>query len=144
MIAGLFHNGALPVLDRLAQFTEARQSILAHNIANLSTPHFRPTDLDTEAFQGELGRALDRRRARDLPRDDALRLRSTREITFRRDRLDAHPSPTDEQVMFHDRNNRDLERIMQDVAENQLTHAAAVRLLKNQFDMLEHAIREQP
>ena len=141
---GLFHNGAMPALERLVQFTEKRQAVLAHNVANLSTPRFRPTDLDVDAFQAALGRAIDQRRTLDAPHDGPLELRSGRAFTFRRDGLDVHPRPLNENVLFHDENNRDLERMMQDVAENQMVHAAGVRLLKNQFDLLEVAIREQP
>ena len=141
---GLFNNGAAPVLERLVQFTERRQAVLAHNVANLSTPKFRPTDLDIGAFQAALGRAVDARRTRDAPHDGPLDLRSNRTLTFRRDGITANPRPLDENVLFHDENNRDLERMMQDVAENQMVHAAGIRLLKNQFDMLEVAIREQP
>ena len=142
MIRGLFQNGALPVLDRVVQFTEARQAVLADSVANLSTPYHRPRDLDPAAFQAELRRGIDARRRDPGPRDAPLKLRNPRDLTFRPDRLHANARPADENLLFHDQNNRDLERTMQKVAENQLAHNAAVRLLGNQFDLLESAIRE--
>ena len=45
--------------------------------------------------------------------------------------------------MFHDRNNRDLERIMQNLAENTLTHNAAIEMLRHEFELLRTAIRER-
>ncbi len=62
---------------------------------------------------------------------------------FHRDRVEVEARPANENIMFHDRNNRDLERTMQDLAENTLTHNAGIELLRNQFEMLKTAIRER-
>lgn len=143
MIHGLFHHGAMPSVERLVQFTGQRHKVLTHNIANLSTPHFRPRDLDPSAFQKQLGRAIDQRRKQATPLDGPLELRDTRQLTFHDDRIEASPTPTDRNVLFHDRNNRDLERIMQDLAENTLAHNTGVELLRSEFSLLETAIRER-
>jgi len=127
MIDGLFTNGSMPVLERLVAFTSARHQALTHNIANLNTPYFEPTDLDPRKFQQELRRALKHRR-----HGEGVSMRRPIELDERR-----------ENILFHDRNNRDLERIMQDLAENTLAHRAGIDLLKNQFDMLKMAIRER-
>ncbi|MEM9884198.1 MAG: hypothetical protein AAF800_14895, partial [Planctomycetota bacterium] len=124
MIAGMFNGGAMPVLERLVQFTGARHRVIAENVANLSTPYYRPKDLSVAHFREQLGRAVEARRASRTPNTGPLELRSTRQLSFRRDGLTARPEPLDENVMFHDRNNRDLERVMQDLAENTLTHNA--------------------
>ena len=144
MIAELANHGAAPALERLVQFTEARQGVLAHSIANLSTPHFRPADLPVDEFQRKLGRAMDRRRADRSPRLGPLELsRGGGSLRFGRDRLEVEPVPRDENVLFHDRNNRDLDRLMQDLAENQMAHGFAVTVLRKQFASLELAIRER-
>jgi flagellar basal body rod protein FlgB len=104
MIQGMLNSGAIPALQRLVQFTGARHKVLTNNIANLSTPYFKPADLDTKAFQ---------------------------------------PSATNDNILFHDQNNRDLERTMQRLAENTLTHNAAIELLRSEFDMMRTAIRER-
>ncbi len=143
MIHGLFQHGAMPAVERLVQFTGQRHQVLAHNIANLSTPHFRPRDLDPAAFQMELGRAIDQRRQQATPLDGPLKLRDTRQLKFHGDRIEATPTPTDRNVLFHDRNNRDLERIMQDLAENTLAHNTGIELLRSEFNLLETAIRER-
>ena len=143
MIAGLTNSGALPTLERLVQFTGARHRVLTNNIANLSTPYFKPSDLSVEDFQASLRSAIDRRRVTPDASFSPLEMRDTRELSFHPDRLEAHPQPANQNIMFHDRNNRDLERTMQSLAENTLTHNAGIQLLRNQFEMLKTAIRER-
>ncbi|MEM0914165.1 MAG: hypothetical protein AAGK09_06085 [Planctomycetota bacterium] len=143
MIAGLLDSGAMPTLERVVQFTGARQNRLVADIANLSTPYFKPTDLDVDGFQAALGDAVDRRRRQPNPMRGRLDVRDTRDVAFEPDRMTVKPEAMNSNILFHDRNNRDLERIMQRLAENTMTHNAAVDLLKNQFDMLKLAIRER-
>lgn len=142
MIGGMFDSGSLPVLERLAQFTSQRQRVLADNIANLETPYFKPTDLDPKSFQAALGSAIDRRRGSANP-GGPLRLDDTRQLDFQPGRTVVKPGATHENILFHDQNNRDVERLMQDVAENAMVHRTAVELLRNQFDMIRMAIRER-
>lgn len=143
MIAGLTDGGAIPVLERVAQFTSARHQLLAHNIANLDTPYFKPADLDPAEFQMQLGEAVDRRRRSERPMSGPLRMKDSSNLRFHPNTLEARPGFRNENVMFHDRNNRDLERIMQDVAENTLAHTAAIELLRGEFELLRTAIRER-
>ncbi|MEM1028374.1 MAG: flagellar basal body rod protein FlgB [Planctomycetota bacterium] len=142
MIEGLFNSGSMPVLERMVQFTSQRHAVIADNIANLSTPFYRPKDLSVEKFQKHLRRAVEDRRLGPTPRQGELRLNDTREFRFRDGRLDGRPEPLDENILFHDRNNRDLERIMQDLAENTLAHNAGIEMLKSEFNLLRMAIRE--
>ncbi len=143
MIAGLTDGGAIPVLERVAQFTAARHERLAHNIANLDTPYFKPADLDPGQFQSQLREAVERRRRGPRPISGRLPLKDSRDLRFHSHGIEARPRFNNENVMFHDRNNRDLERIMQDVAENTLAHTAALELLKGEFNLLRTAIRER-
>lgn len=143
MIQGMFDHGATPTLERMLQFTSARHGVLTHNIANLDTPYFRPRDLDPKAFQAQLGEAVERRRRRPDPVAGELPLRDSRAVRFGRDGLDVRPQTVDENILFHDRNNRDLERIMQDLAENTLMHNASVEFLRGEFELLRMAIRER-
>ena len=143
MIMELFDNGALPVLERVVEFTGRRHEVLTHNIANLSTPYFKPTDLDPESFQQVLGDAIDRRRTRPAPTDGPLRLRDTQELRFHKRGITAQPHRTNPGILFHDKNNRDLERTMQHLAENTMVHNATIEMIRNQFDMLRTAIRER-
>jgi len=144
MIKGIFDNGAMQSLERLNQFTNARHRVLVNNIANLNTPHFRPRDLEPGDFQKSLQRAVDRRRRSSVnPVGGELKLHDTRQLRFHEEGITPSPAHLDQNIMFHDRNNRDLERQMQYIAENTMTHNLSVELLRNQFDMLRLAIRER-
>ena len=143
MVGNVFNHGSMQVLERLVQFTGVRHGLIAHNIANLSTPNFRPRDLSVGKFQRQLGEAVDRRRRTATPVDGELRLRDSTQLRFEADGIEVQPEYLDENILFHDRNNRDLERMMQDLAENTLTHNTGLQLLKSEFDLLKMAIRER-
>ncbi|MCC7145087.1 MAG: flagellar basal body rod protein FlgB [Phycisphaeraceae bacterium] len=141
MISGMFDSGALPVLERVTQFTGARHKVLADNIANLDTPYFRPKDLSVREFQVELAKAVEQRRRSPSPTGGTLRMGNTRQLRFTDDNLQANPQAADDGILFHDRNNRDLERLMQGLAENTMAFNAANDLLRHEFGMLSMAIR---
>lgn len=143
MIKGLFNYGSTPVLERMVQFTGARQELIAHNIANLSTPYFKPIDLDPRQFQAQLRDALDQRSRKPNPMRRTMELRSSDQVRVRGGRVEYRPGKKNENVLFHDQNNRDVDRIMQDLVENTLAHRTSIELLKSQFDILRTAIRER-
>ncbi|MAX23741.1 MAG: flagellar basal body rod protein FlgB [Phycisphaeraceae bacterium] len=143
-IKGMLDGGALPVLERFTQFTAERHKVLTHNIANFSTPFFKPRDLSVESFQDTLADAVQKRRRQVNPTGGPLRPGNTQQVTFGKDGMMVQADPTHENILFHDQNNRDLERTMQKLAENTLSHNMGIELLKNQFDLLRSAIREQP
>lgn len=135
-VTGIFEGGSLPVLERLAEFTHARHKVLVDNVANLSTPYYKPSDLDPRQFQAHLRDAVDRRRASDNAVNGPL------EPTPVGEGDDAF-SGDNSGVLFHDQNNRDLERIMQHLAENTLAHRTATELIRNKLEGLRTAIRER-
>jgi len=139
----MFDYGSMPVLERMVEFTTARQEMIAHNIANLSTPYYKPTDLDPQQFQKQLRDALDRRSRQPNGMRRPIEMQSTQQIGIRNGRMHFKPQQTNENVMFHDENNRDVERTMQDLVENTLAHRTSIELLKSQFDLLRTAIRER-
>ncbi len=143
MMDGLFNSGSLPVLERLVQFTEARHQVLVHDIANLSTPYFKPSDLSPASFQASLREAIDRRRENGNPQGSPLEMMDTQAMTFGRDGLTALPQHSNQGILFHDQNNRDLERIMQHLAENTLAHRMGVEMIRNEVSVIESAIRER-
>ncbi len=63
MIDGLTNSGSIPTLERLMQFAGQRHRLIVNNIANLSTPGFRPVDVSPRVFQQQLAEAIDARRA---------------------------------------------------------------------------------
>ena len=53
------------------------------------------------------------------------------------------PSPTGDNLLFHDQNDRDVERIMQDLVENFMAFRTAAQFLRSRFDLISSAIRER-
>ncbi len=143
MINGIFDKGAMPLLERVSQFTQERHRVLMDNVANLSTPYYQPQDLDPDAFQASLRDAIDRRRQQTNPQSGPLQVDDTDQLQFTDRRIEARPEPMNQNILFHDRNNRDLEHTMKRLAENTLVHNATIEMLRSEFSLLRLAIREQ-
>lgn len=139
------NDAGIDVLERTIQFASARQHLIAHNIANISTPNFRPADVSVRDFQQALAKAVQARREEHPGRRDAgpIQPDDTREVRFRSNAVDLDPRPTGEGILFHDRNDRDLEGLMRDLAENVFAHRTATELLRARFATLQTAIRER-
>ena len=144
-IQGLTDGGAIPALEAMARFTAARQRLIADNVANLDTPGYRPLDADPKAFQAQMRRAIDGRREEagtggsgplEVGDRGPLQQLPGGEVAL-------NPQALKENLLFHDGNDRNLERIMQDVAENLLAFRAATELMRNRFRTIDLAIRER-
>ncbi|MCC6908928.1 MAG: hypothetical protein IT430_13375 [Phycisphaerales bacterium] len=145
MIEGLFRESGIDVLERTVQFAGQRHRLIVNNIANLSTPNYRPTDVDAGAFRESMAKALGRRRATHpgLRSETPIRPKDTADIEFTNHGMHFKPRPTGRGILFHDRNDRDLEGLMAELAENTLTHRTATELLRARFATLQTAIRER-
>lgn len=134
------NSGAIGTLELMVQFAASRQEVLAHNIANISTPGFRNRDVSVAGFQAALGEALERRGGAG---EGALNPKSTEEVEFGPGgRLTLHPRTSSGGILFHDHNDRDLERMMQGLAENTAMHRVASDLLRSRYDIIRAATRE--
>ncbi|MCC6676966.1 MAG: hypothetical protein IT436_07470 [Phycisphaerales bacterium] len=141
-MSDLTSSGSMPALEMTLRFAGQRQKIIAHNIANLTTPDFRPVDVSPQVFQSTLARAIEERRSRGGL--GPLPIGSSREIRQRGDgSLELNPRTPSGGVLAHDRNNRDLERMMQDLAENTAVFRTASDLYKNRSDLLRSAIAQR-
>jgi len=140
LLDDLFARGSLPVLERVVEFTEQRQKVLAHNIANIDTPFYRTRDLDVQGFQRMLAEAVERRRG-GLRRPTIFRGASTIRIDDAGHLHAKALAVAGSNVLFHDRNNRNAEKLMADLAQNEILHNVAFRLLRNQMQLLQTAIR---
>jgi flagellar basal-body rod protein FlgB len=143
MINSFLDSGSMPVLERLVQFTSQRHKVLVNNIANLSTPYYKPTDLSPQDFQATLRRAIDQRRQSADRSLAPLQMQDTDELSFEQGRTVAKPRPSNDGLLYHDQNNRDLERTMQRLAENTLAHNAGIELIRSEFRTMEMAVRER-
>lgn len=135
-------SGAVPALEKLMSFAGQRQRLIAHNIANISTPNFRQMDVSVSGFQQALGQAIDRKRERGGAGD--LEIQETSELAVdAQGGLILRPGTTGPGVLAHDRNNRDLETLMKDLVENAATYRLASDLLRSRFEILRSAIAER-
>jgi flagellar basal-body rod protein FlgB len=142
-ISDVLNAGSIPTLELALRFAGQRQDFINHNIANLDTPDFRPLDASPSEFRRLLARAIDERRERG-GESGPLAWNSTEEMTRDGDgELRVVPRTFSRGVMFHDRNNRDLERLMQDNAENVGAYRTAVDMLKSRHDAIRSAIAER-
>ncbi len=144
MIEGLMNSGSVPVLERMFQFSGQRHRLLTNNIANIDTPFYQMKDVSTEAFQAQLGDAIDERRASKGAMGSPLPLSDSAEVQVSATGLRLVPQASSKNIMFHDQNDRDLERMMQAMTENFMTFRAAAEFMKRQFAGIESAIQERP
>jgi flagellar basal-body rod protein FlgB len=144
MISDLVNAGPSPVLEQMMRFTAQRQRILAHNVANIDTPNFQPLDASPRNFQEALAKAVDDRRGRTGGETGELKAFETREV--RRDRegqIVLTPTTASSDPMTHDRNNTEVETIMQKLSENGMMFTLASSLWKQQQNILRTAITQR-
>ena len=77
MIEGLTNSGSLPVMQRVVQFAAQRHRLIADNVANVSTPDFRPQDVSVAEFEAALGQAVQNRRDRGQQQFGPLEVKTT-------------------------------------------------------------------
>lgn len=143
MIGMMGQSAAVQTLELSLRFAAQRQQVLAHNIANITTPNFIPKDVSVEGFRRTLSRAVRELDASGAPGGE-LAWRPTRELERGpRGELVLRPRTAGGGVLFHDRNNRDLERLMQDVAENAGAFRVAADLLRTRFDVMRTAVSQR-
>jgi flagellar basal-body rod protein FlgB len=126
----LLNDGPSPLLEQQLRFTEARQAMIADNIANVSTPNYRQKDLSVEKFQKVL-RARVERQASSAPG------------SVRFDDVDGELESPRRGILFHDGNNRSMEQLMTDNAKNALMHNLVVELLRRQYQTMDMALKER-
>jgi len=147
MYESLFNSTAIPVLEQVVGFTQARHLVLAGNIANLDTPGYRVRDLSVEDFQSRLREAIE---ARDRPAptsadefispgdpDYVDRLARRREATM------ADVSENPKSILYHDDSNVGIEHQVTEMVKNQMAHNLALTIMTSQFQLLEAAISER-
>ncbi len=144
-IRDLSSGGASASLEAMLKFSAQRQKILAHNIANIDTPNFQAKDVDPKEFQRLLGEAIDKRRAgKGGASGGGLDFGSSRQIKVDRSgRMTLTPMSATDGVLFHDRNQRDLERMMQDLVENASMFRVAADMIRQRRTQILGAIAQR-
>jgi flagellar basal-body rod protein FlgB len=133
------NGGAIPLLEKTLAFGEARQKVIATNIANILTPGYRAKQLSVKGFQSALKSALQRRDEKggtlQLPKSSELSQDS-------RGFLEVMPSEEPaENTLFHDGTNARIEQQMSSLAENTMMYQMASEMLKTNFEAISRAIR---
>ncbi|MBY0308918.1 MAG: hypothetical protein K2Q09_09270 [Phycisphaerales bacterium] len=144
MINEIVNSGSAPALEAALRFAAQRQKLILHNIANVTTPNFVQSDISVPKFQEALRTAIDERRTRgdlgdlNLPPTDEVRPDPSVPGGLALDPQTPHGG-----IMFHDRNNRSLEVLMQDLVENGTMFRVCSDLLKSRSDLMRAAIAER-
>ena len=135
MIESLFSSTAIPVMEHVAQFAQARHEVLAGNVANIDTPGYRTRDLSVDQFQGRLKRAISERDK--SPGHTDLMSATQRNGSFSdvKEGLNA--------ILHHDDSNVGVEQQVTEMVKNQQQHNLAMSVLTNQFRLLQVAISER-
>lgn len=144
MLEGISNDGAMPVLEAMVRFAGARQRLIAHNVANIDTPEFQPLDVSPREFQKALAAAVERRRSGGRVGD--LQIEGGGDAPFEQTpdgQILLNPEPEPGNLLFHDRNNRDVERLMQANAENVTVFRVASDLLRSRTELMRSAIAER-
>lgn len=145
-LGDVLNSGATPALELSLRFAGQRQRLIAHNVANLSTPNFRQMDVDPRGFQKMLARAIEDRRHTTGGMHGELPWRETQELrrgSTGGGNLEIMPRTSSGGILAHDRNNRDLERLMQDHAENAAVYRISAELLRSRYQQIRDALAER-
>jgi flagellar basal-body rod protein FlgB len=126
----LLNQGSSPLLEQWLKFTDARQSLLAEDVVNVSTPGYSQKDMSVDGFEKELSAKV----------SDAAGA-SQGSVSFDDISMDVNQPNS---LVFHDGNNRSMEQLMTDQAKNALMHNLAVELLRQQWSVLDMALKEKP
>lgn len=127
----LLNDGAEPLLEQTLRFTSARHRLIAQNVVNISTPGYKQQDLSVDKFQQMLSeRAADAQNA------------APGSVSF--DDIGGEVEDTHRGILFHDGQTRSMEQLMSDQAKNALMHNLAIELLRQQFQLMESALKGQP
>jgi len=133
----------MPALEKMLLFAGGRQRIIANNIANIDTPNYQGMDVDPQSFQKLLGEAIDSRRDRNGGAFGALELKQNRQVQSVGGRMVLNAETPAAGVLFQDRNQRDLEHLMQQLVENASTFRVASDLMRKSSSQLKLAIAQR-
>ena len=141
LLESLLNRGSMPVLQQVMAFTEARHELLVNNVTNFDTVGYKVQDLPTEEFFSALQAAVKQRDSRGA--EGSLKMSSTRHLQWdSQGKLHAQPIELEDQnILFHDQNNRFVEKQMSEMSKNALLHNVAAELLRQQYTLMQSAIR---
>ncbi len=147
MLDALFDSSTIPLLAKMAAFTERRHDVLAGNVANVSTPDYHTRDLPVADFQAALAEAVSHKRPAGPSGKPAWSYTAASGTETLREffppalfRAAESPQKT---LTFQDGNNRSIEKEVMEMTKNSLMQSVAVELMNSQFTRLEAVISER-
>ena len=141
LLEGLLSSGAVGVLEQVMSFTQARHQVLVDNVSNFDTVGRQMKDLPTEEFFKALGEAVERR---DRGGAGArLQPGNTRHYRWGPEgQLEAKATILpDNNILFHDGNNRFVEKQISEMTQNTILHNLTAEMLRAKYEGLNTAIR---
>ena len=139
--SNLSWNKTVYLLEKGLDTAEFRRKVIADNMANVDTPHFKRTQV---TFEGQLRRALDSEeyvKKNEVP----ARITDERHIPFFKSldykEVKARPALDYLSRMRNDGNNVDIEHEMSLAAKNQLSYELMSMLINNEFRSLNIVMR---
>jgi len=136
MFTGIFQSTTIPVLEQVVNFAEARQTVLAGNLANLHTPGYQARDLSVEEFQSRLKEAIE-------ARDQAPAVQSPGDLAAQWSSSIAQAAENPQSILYHDQSNDSVEFQVTEMVKNQLQHNLALSILTSQLRLLLAAVSEK-
>ena len=139
MFDEIFQSTTIPVMEQVVGFTEARQNVLAGNIANLDTPGYKARELSVEDFENRLKRAVSARRRGGVYRSpgEGPMASNVRSVNI------AQIAKDSKTILRHDGDNVGMEYQVSEMVKNQLQHNMALAIMVSQFRLLQAAISEK-
>jgi flagellar basal-body rod protein FlgB len=151
MFDRLFDSSTIPLLAKVAAFTERRHEVLTGNIANISTPDYRTRDLPVAEFQAALAEAVSRRKLEGAPGQagwsysalaaEGKGAESAAEL-FPQTLFHAVQGPP-RTLTFQDGNNRSIEQEVMEITKNSMMQGVAIELMNAQMNRLQAVISER-
>ncbi len=133
---GIFNSTSIPVVEQVANFTEARHEVLAGNVANMDTPGYRSRDLSVDVFQDRLKEAIRAQKEKNHPVSQAS-------LSADPDRKMREVKESMKDILYHDESDVGLEQQVLQLSKNNGLHTMAVAIMASQFKTLDVAIRER-
>jgi len=123
----------IPFLKKVLDLSSLKQKVIAGNIANVSTPAYKPKDID---FEKELKAFLDQTKTSGKRTNPAhLILGQTK---------DRSPEVSNKQIINSSNiNGVDIEKEMGDLSGNELVYKFGTRFMSRTFQLLKLSIKGQ-
>jgi flagellar basal-body rod protein FlgB len=132
-MAGWLDGPILNVLQQGLSASNARQQVLANNVANVDTPNFKRSDVNFQAvFKKALG---------DPNGDLILRLTKPQHLSGIAEGSNSEIVTDQSTSLRLDGNNVDIDREMSNVAENGLYNSSLTRAISEQLGLLRLVIK---